>query len=191
MSNPRAIQALVASLALAASSCLAIGGESSSSPSTPAPAPPAELGSMRNVAVRGAVWTGSHPTPEDLSIADRRGIAGAIDLSVAEERAGYDVAAVCRELGMEYVRVDIPIGAPIPDAAVDQALVELRRRVREPVLLFSGSGDRAAMILAIWRALDGGIGVEEAIGEARRCGMKPGRPVEFVRAQVERLSHGV
>ena len=63
-------------------------------------------------------------------------------------------------------------------------LAELRRPERGPVLVFCPDGSRAAMMFAIWRALDEGIGVDDAIVEARRSGMKPGAQESFVRLQV-------
>jgi hypothetical protein len=151
--------------------------------------PTPTLGSMRNVSLLETVWVGSHPSPEDLDLADRRGISRTIDVSLPGEHAGFDIAEACEKLGIEYVRVGS--GSSIPDdGEIDRTLEELRRGGTQSTLLFSGHGDRAAMILAVWRALDGGIGVDEAIHEARRSGMKPGAPVEFVRTQVARLSHG-
>jgi len=175
-------------LALAASSCRLGSGlvaHEYAPPLVPAPT----LGTMRNVSRCDCVWTGSRPSAADLDLADRRGIARAIDVCSAQEGRGSDLAALCEELGMEYVRVDSGSAAAIPDdEEVDLVLDELRRGDREPTLLFSGSGDRAAMLVAVWRSTDRGIAVEESIEEARRAGMKPGAPVEFVRSQVARLS---
>jgi protein tyrosine phosphatase (PTP) superfamily phosphohydrolase (DUF442 family) len=182
------LSAILAALALAASGCRAAGARVLANEYGPPPASPAALGSMRNVSVSGAVWIGSHPSASDLDLAHRRGIATVIDLSLPEEGQGYDVAATCEGLGIAYVPLGIQSACPIPEEAVDRALSELRSAQRGPVLMFCGNGGRAAMVFAIWRALDGGIGVEEALVEARRSGMKPGAPEDFVRAQIVRLS---
>ena len=188
MSFRPATLAIVATLAHAASGCLTAGDPVVNRSYGGSHLPEPTLGSMRNVSVCDAVWTGSHPTPDDLELADRRGIATAIDLTSPDEWPGYDAAAVCEDLGIDYVRVEVSGDAPIPDGVVDRALVELRRHDHGSILLFSGSGDRAAMLLAIWRVVDGAVGVDQAIEEARRCGMKPGAPVQFVRIQIARLS---
>ena len=190
MSDRPTTPAILLALAFAASGCVS-SGERLLAQYGPPLLPAPTLGSMRNVTLRESVWIGSHPTFEDLALAERRGIARTIDVSLPEERPGFDVGAACEELGIAYVQVVAGSGSPIPDdEAVDRAIDELRRSESEPVLLFSGSGDRAAMLLAVWRAVDGAIDVDTAIDEARRSGMKPGAPVEFVRTQVARLSAG-
>jgi len=191
MSNrPSALTILVA-VAFATAGCTSPGSQLVAHEYGPPLLPAPTLGSMRNVSLCESVWVGSHPSPEDLELADRRGIARTIDVSLPEERPGFDVAATCEKLGIEYVQVIPGTGTPIAaDDEIDRTLDELRRGGTTSTLLFSGSGDRAAMFLAIWRAVDGGIGVDEAIHEARRSGMKPGAPVEFIRTQVARLSRG-
>lgn len=191
MSNRPTTPAILVALAFAATGCINTGAHLVAHEYGPPLLPAPTLGSMRNVSLRESVWIGSHPSPEDLDLAGRRGIARTIDVSLPEERPGFDVAAACERLGIEYVHVIPGSSSAIPDDdVVDRALCELRRCDSEPILLFSGNGDRAAMFLAVWRALDGGIGVDAAIDEARRSGMKPGAPVDFVRTQVARLSFG-
>jgi protein tyrosine phosphatase (PTP) superfamily phosphohydrolase (DUF442 family) len=146
-----------------------------------------DLGRMHSVSVAGAAWIGSYPTPQDLDLARRRGIQAAIDFSAPDESADYDVAGACRKLGIEYVALDIESKASIGDERVDRVIDELRRRGREPMLLFCADSSRAAMLFAIHRAVDDGLPIDEALVEARRAGMKPGHPEAFVRAQVFRL----
>jgi hypothetical protein len=191
MSTRLSALTILVAVAFATAGCMNPGSRLVAHEYGPPLLPTPTLGSMRNVSLRESVWVGSHPSPEDLELADRRGIARTIDVSLPAEHPGFDVAAACEELGIEYVQVIAGSGSPIPeDEEIDRALSELRRGGAKSTLLFSGSGDRAAMFLAVWRALDGGIGVDEAIHEARRSGMKPGAPVEFVRTQVARLSRG-
>jgi len=193
MSTGSKIPAILLALALAAlaAGCVNTSAQHLAHEYGPLRLPAPTLGTMRNVSLRESVWIGSHPSPADLDLAGRRGIARTIDVSLPVERIGFDVAATCARLGIEYVQVVPGDNEPIPDdEVVDRTLCELRRGDGEPILLFSGSGDRAAMILAVWRAVHGGIEVETAIDEARRSGMKPGAPVEFIRTQVARLSAG-
>lgn len=146
----------------------------------------AALGSMNNVSEIDGVWIGSRPSPSDLGLARRRGIGIAIDLSPPEDEAGFDLAAACATRSITYLRLDVKKSGALPDETVDRVLAEIRRQERGPVLIFCTDGSRAAMMFAIWRALDGRIGVDEAIVEARRSGMKPGPQESFVRLQVER-----
>ena len=141
------------------------------------------LGSMSNVSEIDGVWIGSRPTPADLDLARRRGIGVALDLSPPEDEAGFDLPAACATRRIAYIRLDVKKSG-LPDETIDRVLAELQRPDRGPVLVFCSDGSRAAMMFAIWRALDGGIGVDDAIVEARRSGMRPGVQESFVRLQV-------
>ena len=179
MPRARLLRAFVLLLALASSGCRTAGGGGGRA------AHVSSLGSMHNVTEIDGVWTGSLPTPADLDLARRRGIALAIDLTPAEEEPGYDVRSICAQEGISYLRLEVKKQG-LPDETIDRVLSELRNPERKSVLLFCGDGSRAAMMFAIWRALDGDIGIERAIVEARRAGMKPGVPESFVRLQVAR-----
>ena len=147
----------------------------------------ADLGQLHSVSVDDAAWIGGYPTEQDLDLARRRGIRAAIDLSAPDEAPDYDIAASCRTLGIEYVALRVDSKRDVGDEHVDRVLVELRRRAREPMLLFCDDSSRAAMLFAIHRAVDDGLPLEQALVEARRAGMKPGQPEVFVRSQVARL----
>lgn len=148
----------------------------------------ATLGSMHNVSVSGSLWFGSLPAAADLDLAHRRGIETVIDLTTPAEAQGYDVASVCKELGMRYVSIGVECRDCIDDPLVDEVLAALRTADGGPLLLFCNNGSRAAMIVAIHRCVDEGVSLEEALTEARRAGMKPGEPELFVKNQVARLS---
>jgi protein tyrosine phosphatase (PTP) superfamily phosphohydrolase (DUF442 family) len=150
------------------------------------PVETSELGSMNNVSVAGQVWFGGVPSEEDLDLAKRRGIEQVIDLCTTDEQPEYDLATVCVELDLELFQVQLVSEESIGDQLVDQVLGELDR-TDQPKLIFCGTGSRSAMLFAIYRASRQGVPLEQALIEARRAGMKPGQPEEFVRAQVERL----
>ena len=170
-----------------ASSCRATSDDATATDAVARPSRSADLGQMHSVSVGGAIWIGGYPSADDLDLAHRRGIRTAIDLSTPDEAPGYDVAAACKKLGIEYVSMSVESKKCIGDECVDRVLEELRRRSREPMLLFCGDGSRAAMLFAIHRTVDDGLALEQALVEARRAGMKPGHPEVFVRAQVVRL----
>ncbi len=154
--------------------------------------PPAVLhatfGSMHNVSVSGAFWFGSVPSEDDLDLAERRGIRTVIDLSGPDEAPEFDVASVCATLGMRFVPIDLECRDCLDDGLVDQVLAELREAHDEPLLLYCTNGSRAAMVFAIYRCIEDGVAIEQALTEARRAGMKPGAPEHFVRRQVDRLT---
>ncbi len=147
----------------------------------------AELGSMRNVSRVGDVWFGSAPNAGDLDLAVRRGVQLVIDLSTPDEKVECDVAAVAGEKGLRYLDVGDSAAELAGERAVDLVLRELDQAAGQPVLLFCGNGGRCAAFVAIQRIARQGVPPEQALVEARRAGMKPGEPEDFVRAQVARL----
>lgn len=181
---------LILALLVPLAACTAPGRRAS------APAQPvlesSEMGSMHNVSVSGDIWMGSCPDADDLDLAARRGIARVIDLrSTAERRVsgedGRELAPACAELDLELVEADVPEDlARVSDAAVDQVL-ELLGRGDAKTLLLCRDGRRSALFFAIHRVVHEGVALEEALLEARRCGVPPGPDEDFVRAQVRRL----
>lgn len=146
-----------------------------------------ELGSMHNVSVSGRIWLGSLPTRADLSLAQRRGIATAIDLALPAESADYDIRNECLALGIAYVTAGLQQEDQISDEVVDRILQVVRSREGQPLLLFCGNGSRAALFFAIHRAIDDEMPAEQALVEARRAGMRAGACEDFFRTQVARL----
>jgi hypothetical protein len=177
--------AVIGLLVAASASC-----QSNRSTSTEAEYPPlvsSDFGEMRNVSVAGPIWIGARPSEADLELARRRGICHVIDLSVSGETASCDVPGTCRRLGLEYFSAALPDTAlPGPDA-VDLILDRLAAEDLAPTLMFDGTGSRCAIFLAIYRAAVLRVPLEDALGEARRAGMKPGDAEEFVEEQVARL----
>lgn len=155
------------------------------------------FGEMRNVSMCGPIWFGTMPCAGDLELARRRGIDRVIDLGTPDEQGECSLAAVCNRLGLEYLNAGLRTGAQPNDEAVDLVMVWLSEShgAQEGsegeilrTLMVDGSGGRSATFVAIYRTLQLGVPLEEALIEARRAGMKPGEPESFVRAQVERIS---
>lgn len=185
--------ALLLLLALGASACRSDRGAETSAAYPPIVS--SDFGEMRNVSVAGPIWFGTFPSREDLELARRRGVMRVIDLASPAEVAAEsppDYARECQRLRIELLAGAIQTEDPQTDDAVDLVLQWLAPKESgapcEPTLMFDGSGGRCASFLAIHRAVELGVPLEEALVEARRAGMKPGAPEAFVRAQVARLT---
>lgn len=146
------------------------------------------FGDMRNVSVSGSIWFGTAPSVSDLELASRRGITRVIDLSAPTEKSKCDVGPVCGSLQIEYFMAAMNPKDLTSDHCVDLVLDWLSEETGEPTLMFCGSGSRCATYLAIYRSTVLNVPLEDALVEARRAGMKPGAPEDFVRAQYERLT---
>ena len=145
---------------------------------------------MRNVSVSGPIWFGGTPCVKDLELAKRRGIERIVDLCAANEAPAWAVAETCESLDMEYLAAHVGSTAEVTDETVDLVLGWLDTEPAVPTLMFDASGGRCASFVAIHRVVALGVPVEEALVEARRAGMKPGEPEDFVRRQVARLRAG-
>ena len=148
------------------------------------------FGEMRNVSVSGPLWFGGTPCVGDLELAKRRGIERVIDLCAANEALAWAVGGTCESLDMEYLAAHVGSTAEVTDETVDLVLGWLSTEPAVPTLMFDASGGRCASLVAIHRVVALGVPVEEALVEARRAGMKPGEPEDFVRRQVARLRAG-
>ena len=146
----------------------------------------AELGTMLNSHQCGLFWFGGRPSQADLDLANRRGIKTIVNAATPSECVEFDLASVCNGFELGIVDLTIP-DEGIRDEDVDFFLEQIDGAPDGDVLLFCGNGSRAAMLFAIYRATRVGVPVDEAIMEARRAGMKPGDPEQFVRQQVVRL----
>lgn len=151
-----------------------------------APLKSTEMGSMLNVCVADQIWFGGRPSPEDLELAKRRGIASVIDLCSADPADG--VRERCEELGLVYLTVPIKTASTTPPGTVDFVLSNLVKSDGTPTLMFCENGGVSATFFAIYRVVHDGVEVQEALIEARKAGMKPGAPENFVVEQVARLT---
>ena len=148
----------------------------------------AEMGEMRNVCVSGPIWFGGTPCLEDLDLAKRRGIESVIGLCGGDTEQQSNLAMRSSELGMNFLAVPIKPGLDTPAGTVDLVLGWLRDSKENPTLMYCDSGGVSATFFAIYRAVYEQVEVEEALREARKAGMKPGEPEEFVLKHVERLT---
>jgi uncharacterized protein (TIGR01244 family) len=122
-----------------------------------------------------------------LATLGRRGVKAVVDLRVGVLEPSDPLRVQARSLELEYLRLPLEDREIPGDEAVD-ALLEVLDRLRgRQVLMFCERGTRVAILFAIYRVVGQGVGLDQALGEARQIGMKPGPPEDFVREQVERL----
>ncbi len=138
---------------------------------------------MHNVSVAGSIWFGGIPSAEDIDLARRRGVARVIALCDPSWRDD-ELVRRCADLNLEFERVPVREGEPVPGGSVESVLQALDAADEKPVLMFCDTGGKSAMFFAIHRVLGGALGLEAALVEARRAGMKPGESEAFVRDQV-------
>lgn len=139
-------------------------------------APPATYGPAEGLELTNAStfggWTfGGQPSEADLATLAERGVTKVIDLRMPQEDRGYDEAAVCADLGLEYVALPFS-PASIEDAQVDGILAELNEGGE--TLLHCASGNRVQLFFAMHRVLEDGVESEVAIADGIEHGLKEG-----------------
>jgi hypothetical protein len=161
-----------------------------------------DFGTINNVSKMGPIWFGAMPHEEDLDLASRRGVKRIIDLSIPLERGECPTSVACGRHEIEYLIAGIRPDSEPTDESVDLVVGWLRESLAAssegtvteapaepiPTLMICGSGGRCSMFFAIFRVVEMEVPLQVALEEARRGGMLPGTPAEFVRAQVKRLS---
>ena len=133
------------------------------------------------------IYVCSKPDAEALELAERRGVEVVIDLRdvIPDDPEAFDIARGVRDLGLRYEWIPFQSGL-IEDEAVDQVMDQLTAEGRGQVLVFSETGARGAMLLAIYRTSVMDVSIGRALEDARRCGMKPGASEDQVRRQIVR-----
>lgn len=149
---------------------------------TPAPeAPPASAlaetleshtcGSIARLHVLGGVFLASQPAAEDFEQARAEGVRTIINLRAAGEQGDFDERAVVTGLGLAYVSLPISGAAGLDDATFERAR-ELLNTAERPILLHCASANRVGAVWIPWRVLEGGLGLEQAVVEAKTIGLK-------------------
>ncbi len=133
------------------------------------------------------IYVCSQPDAEALELAERRGVEVVIDLRdvIPDDPEEFDIARSVRDLGLRYEWIPFQSGL-IEDEVVDRAMDLLTAEGRGQVLVFSETGARGAMLLAIYRTSVMNVSISRALEDARRCGMKPGASEDQVRRQIVR-----
>jgi len=160
-------------------------GACSSAPEEPAVLMPAECGTTPNVHAFGDIWLAGQPSAADFALAEEQGVKTVITLRKDGELEWNEVQVVS-ELGMTYV--GLPWNGP--DELDDEVFARSRHllsKAERPILLHCGSANRVGALWLPWRVLDGGLGVEEALAEARTIGMRTPAYEELALDYIERM----
>lgn len=132
---------------------------------------PWSCGTIARMHTLGGIYLASQPKASDLELARDGGIETVINLRHPTEPIGFDERAAVAALGLHYVT--LPFGKPdeLTDELLDRIREHLNREPR-PLLLHCASANRVGAVWMAWRALDGGLSIDEAAAEAKTVGLK-------------------
>ncbi|MEQ8763063.1 MAG: protein tyrosine phosphatase family protein [Planctomycetota bacterium] len=144
-----------------------------------------QCGDIRNVhTYQGFVFAGQ-PNAEDLKIAKEKGIKTVLNLRPDSELKDFDEKAAAQEAGLEYIHLPFAGADELTDEVFDQAR-EILSTVERPVLFHCGSANRVGTLWMAYRAIDGGLSLEEAMAEAKTVGMRSPQYEEKAKNYVQR-----
>ncbi len=123
----------------------------------------------------GVIVSGQ-PTEETLRALAADGLKVVICLRTAREMADrkavpFDEGALAKELGLEFVHVPLGGGQWTYSPSALKRVEEALARADGKALMHCTVGARASLMWAAHRASAGGLGIEEALGEAREMAM--------------------
>jgi uncharacterized protein (TIGR01244 family) len=167
MTHRRKILLVVGALALASLGCTSASREERV-PQVLAPTP---VGSLAGAQALGDVYLAGQPNPDDLALYAASGVRTVVNMRTASEPLGYDERARAVELGLAYETLPWNGTEQLDDTVFARAR-ELLGRAPRPLLLHCASGNRVGAVWIPWRVLDGGVGLEAAVAEARAIGLK-------------------
>lgn len=131
------------------------------------------------------VLLSAQPSEPGLALAASVGVTTVIDLRQPNELRGFDEQAVVEEHGMRYVPIPFNGG----DAFTDEVMDRVRRELKAAdglVLVHCASANRVGAVWFPYRVLDGGVGVDASLAEAKRVGLKTPVYTEKALAYIKR-----
>lgn len=148
---------------------------------------PAALGTTARVHRFGNVYLASQPKAADLAQAKAAGVKTVLDLRPESENRGFDEPATLATLGLKYVNVPFASPEAMTDDVLDRVRTALRTAER-PLLVHCSSANRVGAVWIAWRAIDGGLALDDAVAEAQEVGLKSPELEGRARAYVDRMA---
>ena len=127
----------------------------------------------------------SQPTPADFEQAKQLGVKSVINQRPIAEMDGFDEQACVTGLGMDYANPAFNGTDELTDAKINET-IELLRTAQRPILMHCASANRTGAIWFAYRAIDGGLTVEDALAEGKTVGLRSGAYEQIVRDYIAR-----
>ncbi len=132
---------------------------------------PYECGTITRLHTMGGVFLASQPKPEDFAQAKKGGVKTVINLRHESEIKDFNEPETVKGLGLKYVNLPWDGPEELTDKVFDDAR-NLLNTAERPILLHCASANRVGTVWLAWRALDGGLSIEDAAAEAKIVGLK-------------------
>jgi protein tyrosine phosphatase (PTP) superfamily phosphohydrolase (DUF442 family) len=147
---------------------------------------PYECGTITRLHTYGGIFLASQPQPEDFEHAKKGGIKTVINLRLPSEVTEFDEKEIVEGLGMAYYNPGFEGPDMLTDDIFDRVRSLLSNEDHKPILLHCNSANRVGAVWLAYRVLDGGLGYEDALVEAKTVGLKTPAYEQKAREYIER-----
>jgi uncharacterized protein (TIGR01244 family) len=177
----------------------ATAGASSSAPATaesashrtlakdaaPAELREAELGSTNNVHAVGNIYLAGQPTQDDMDALTELGVTTVVCLRKPGE-VDYDEKSAVEAAGMTFVSIPFDTAEELTDDVFDRVRATLAEHGDEPLVLHCGRANRVGAVWMVHRVLNDGVGIDQALEEAKAAGLRTPEYVDRARDYIQR-----
>ncbi len=177
--------ALVLGLATLAAAAGLVRADEKDQPKASDKLAPHKCGQVQRLHVLGGVYLASQPQAEDFRLLHKAGVKTVINLRQADE-FDWDEAGHVKQLGMTYVHLPFRAPSTLTDEVFDKARTLLKDKKQQPLVLHCASANRVGAIWLAHRMLDGGLGYDAALAEAKMVGLSLPAYVEKAQDYVRR-----
>ncbi|MEQ8209100.1 MAG: protein tyrosine phosphatase family protein [Lacipirellulaceae bacterium] len=146
---------------------------------------PVDLGAAEPAHVVGQVYLAGQPSEADMPQLKSKGIKTIVNLRT-EGEIPWDEKAAVEGAGMKFVNIPFKGEEQLTDEVFDEVRAVLKDKEQQPVLLHCGSSNRVGAVWMTHRVLDGGLGIEEALEEAKTAGLRSEGYQKKAEAYIER-----
>jgi len=130
------------------------------------------VGRIRNLSVASGFYVGGQPKEDDFEKLITRGVKTVINLRAFDEFVVFNEKKVASLARLNYINVPFRKAENMSDEVIDKLRGHLGNAENHPVFLHCGSADRTAAIWMIYRVLDDGWTLPEALAEAKEIGLR-------------------
>lgn len=151
----------------------------------PATLQPVDLGAAKPAHVVGKVYLAGQPDEGEMPQLKEKGIKTIVTLRT-EGEVPWDEKAAVEAAGMTFVNIPFKGEEALTDEVFDKVRAVLKDEEQKPVLLHCGSSNRVGAVWMTHRVLDDGLGIDEALEEAKTAGLRSEGYQKKAEAYIER-----
>jgi len=144
-----------------------------------------QCGGIKQLHRLGGIYLAGQPSADDLKKARDRGIKSVVNLRQPDE-IDWDEEKAAQQLGLQYHSIPFRSPESLTDSVFDKARMVLSDREKRPLMLHCGTANRVGAVWLVYRVLDDGVPVAQALDEAKTVGLRTPAYVDKAKDYVHR-----